>query len=49
MMLSRLQLLIGGQPAPWTKDLAVELQTVMDRNRVAVLPSPIAGVAAPIH
>ena len=44
MMLSRLQLLIGGQPAPWTKALAVELQTVMDRNRVTPCchhPSPV--------
>ena len=34
MMLSRLQLRISGRPAPWTKDLAVELQSVMDRSRI---------------
>ena len=35
MMLSRLQSLFGGQPAPWTKALAIELQTVMDQTRVS--------------
>jgi hypothetical protein len=33
MMLSRLQLLIAGRPAPWTSDLAVELQSIMNRSR----------------
>ena len=35
MVLSRLQLLISGRPAPWTKALAIELQVVMDQNRIS--------------
>ena len=34
MMLSRSQAWIAGRPAPWSRNLAVELQTVMDRARV---------------
>lgn len=34
MMLSRSQAWIAGRPAPWSRDLAVELQTVMNRARV---------------
>ena len=33
MMLSRLQAWFAGRPAPWSRDLAVELQTVMNRTR----------------
>ena len=33
MILSRLQMYLAGRPAPWTKDLAVELQSVMNRSR----------------
>ena len=35
MMLSRSQAWLAGRPAPWSRDLAVELQTVMNRSRVA--------------
>jgi hypothetical protein len=43
MMLSRLQLLIAGRPAPWTKNIALELQSVMNASRTAkpVAVSPI--------
>ena len=47
MMLSRLQLLIAGRPAPWTNKLAVELQSVMNRSRTepcCSVPEPMWGL-----
>ena len=47
MMLTRLQMLIAGRPAPWTRDLAVELQSVMNRSRTepcCSVPQPAWGV-----
>ena len=43
MILSRLQMYLAGRPAPWTKDLAVELQSVMNRSRTEAccsVPTP---------
>ena len=47
MMLTRLQMLVAGRPAPWTRDLAVELQSVMNRSRTCPccsVPQPSWGV-----
>ena len=47
MMLSRLQLLIAGRPAPWTKNIALELQSVMNRSRTEAccsFPEPVWGL-----
>ncbi len=47
MMLTRLQMLVAGRPAPWTRDLAVELQSVMNRSRTlpcCSVPQPSWGV-----
>ena len=47
MMLSRLQSLVAGRPAPWTKDMAIELQTVMNRSRTqpcCAIPEPVWGI-----
>ena len=43
MILSRLQMYLAGRPAPWTKHLAVELQSVMNRSRTEAccsVPTP---------
>lgn len=47
MVLSRTQSLFAGRPAPWTKDLAVELQTVVNRSTVSPCceaPRPVWGL-----
>ena len=44
MMLSRLQNALAGRPAPWSHQMAVELQAVMDRSRTG---ESCCGVAAP--
>ena len=49
MMLSRLQALLAGRSAPWSRDLAVELQTVMNRTRTescCAVPTPAWGLQA---
>ncbi len=49
MMLSRLQRLAAGRPAPWSHAMAVELQSIMNRSRheaaCCARPDPVWDVA----